>query len=285
MTMEQISEKKSPPDFLESEKYKALQKEVRESVSLGRADKDMDIAPVFNYFEKELIKNGISEVRAEKLFWQTVAEKIKEIRFKGIYRIIRSEIENSGYQLARRLLAEELNRTIEQLSHTLYANLSRKDEALRVLKEEFYKLFPEIEALIEETEEERRTKIKRPSGQLEEDSYEKWEEEKGKYLVEKLEWTVPAGAELVPGLIVQLLDRENGGLQNFKFLELPRFNEDGDLTVEVDSHYNKLSSEMLGSESIEEIKLVDYGLVADAETGLWNSRYKPLLWEVKKENK
>src|SRR3989338_7569106 len=100
---EQISEKKSvQQEFLESEKYVALKKEVFDSVSLGRATKDMDIAPAFDYFEKELNKN---------------------------------------YALARRLLTEELNKTVEELSHTLYANLSRKDAALRILKEEFYKIF------------------------------------------------------------------------------------------------------------------------------------------------
>src|SRR3989344_2742400 len=185
------------------------------------------------------------------------------------------------------MLTEELNKTVEQLSHTLYANLSRKDVALRVLKEEFYKIFPDVESLLEETEEEKRAKIKRPSGELggKEDNYEKWKKEKGKYWVEKLEWPVPAGNELVPGLVIQILDREGGRLHNIKFLEFPQFNKDGDLVVTIDSSYNKLSSEMLGSESIEEIKLADYGLVADVETGLWNSRYKPMLWELSAQKK
>ena len=275
---EQISEKKSvQQEFLESEKYVALKKEVFDSVSLGRATKDMDIAPAFDYFEKELIKNGISEIPAEKLFWQTVTEKIKETRFKFIDKIIRPEIENKEYALARRLLTEELNKTVEELSHTLYANLSRKDTALRILKEEFYKIFPDVESLLEETEEEKRAKIKRPAGELgqgkKEESEEKWEKEKSQYLVEELEWPVPKGRELIPGLTIVLLDRQTDRMENIEFIEYPYF-ENGDLLVKV---------KWYGKDGI--IKLASFGLAADMETGLWNSRYKPLFWEVKQKNK
>src|SRR3989344_1539333 len=98
---EQILEKKPAQDFLKSEKFAALKKEVADSMAsvdiTETGESDRDIAPVFDYFEKELIKNGISEVKAEKLFWQTVVEKIKVTRFKFIYRIIRPEIENRDY--------------------------------------------------------------------------------------------------------------------------------------------------------------------------------------------
>ena len=98
---------------MESEKYKALQKEINEAVSLGRAEKDVDIAPAFDYFEKGVMEGGLSEIQAEKLFWQVVVEKIKEIRFKTICRIIHPEIESGDYVLARKMLMEELNKTIE----------------------------------------------------------------------------------------------------------------------------------------------------------------------------
>lgn len=233
-------------------------------------------------------QQGSSEVQSEKLFWKKVAEEIKETDFRNIYETIFPDIESGDYALARQALREELRKVIAEKNPAMYGNTDQRGSALLVLKEEFYKTFPEIEALLEETEEERGAKIKRPSGELskEEDSYEKWEQKKGKYWVEKLEWPVPAGNELTPGLAIQFLDRESGRLQNIKFLEFPRFNEGGDLAVTIDSHFNKLSSEMLGSEAIEEIKLADYGLVADAETGLWNSRFKPMVWELpKKEEK
>ncbi len=287
---EQVSEKKSSPDFLKSEKYAALQKEVADSVAsvkLTEGEKeDQDMAPVFDYFEKELSKNGISEVQAEKLFWETVAEKIKTIRFKFIYRMIRFEIETKEYALARRIMMEELRNTLQRLSPTLYHNLSKRSMAMVYLKEKFYAMFPEIEALIEETEEEKRAKIKRPTGEygptaqkhVQEQFYqdeedEKWEKEKGQYLVEKRNWEIPKNKDLKPGLKIIFLDRESNREYPMEFLEYPHF-EDGDLFVKI--KWN-------GEE--DNIKLADFGLAPYVETGLWNSRYIPLNWEIKKENK
>lgn len=232
--------------------------------------------------EKKSVREGRSEFQTEKLFWQKVVEEIKETDFRRIYEIIFPDIESENYALARQALKEEFRKIIAEKSPAMYNNTDQRGSAFLVLKGEFYKTFPDVESLLEETEEERRAKIKVPMGGLgsEEDSYEKWEQEKGKYWVEKLEWPVPAGSELVPGLVVQLLDRENGQLYNIKLLDRPRLRGGSDLVVNIDSAYNKLSSEMLGSESIEEIKLADYGLVADSETGLWNSRFKTMLWQL-----
>ena len=284
---EQITEKKSvQQEFLDSEKYAALKKEVADSMqsvdALETGESDRDIAPVFDYFEKEVVKNGFSEVWAEKLFWETVAEKIKEIRFKAIYRIIRPEIENADYLLARRMLMEELNKTIEQLSSTLYRNLSRRSVALTVLKEKFYNTFPEIESLIEETEEERRAKIKKPTGQLGKEDDEMPPPSDGEfregfrdsYLIEERDWKVPDHKELVPGLTIIFWDKQTERIEEMGFRDIPRLGKDGDFFVKV------IWRAVPGL-----INLATFGLMAYAQTGLWNSRYIPKRWEIKKENK
>lgn len=288
MIQEKVSSKSTIEQFKESAKYADLKKEVTDSMAsidvteIGESDRD--IAPVLNYFEEEAINGGLSEVQAEKLFWQTVFEELKETRIRDIYYIIRPDIENKDYAVALRVMTEEFDKIIKQLSHTIFSNLSRKSVALTILKEKFYGLFPEIEALIEGTEENKMAKAKRPAGEygltakkhLEEQFYEdeedaKWEKEKGKYLVKELEWPVPKGSELVPGLVIALSDQEAKRMEDIEFLEYPHF-EDGDLFVKV--KWN-------GEEG--NIKLFNFGLVADAETGLWNSRYKPLLWEIKEK--
>ena len=58
---------------------------------------------------------------------------------------------------------EELNKTIERLSSTLYHNLSRRSVALMILKEKFYDLFPEVESLIEETKEKKGVEAEIPT--------------------------------------------------------------------------------------------------------------------------
>lgn len=274
---EQILEKKSvQEDFLGSEKYTALKKEVSDSMAsvdvLETGESDRDIAPVFGYFEKEAVKWGLSEFQAEKLFWQTVFEEIKETRIQDIYYTIRPDIENKNYAAARRVMTEELSKIIEQLSHTVFSNLSRKSVALTVLKEKFYGLFPEIEALIEETEEEKRAKIKVPPSPPDPEG-EFREGLRDPYLVEELKWLVPKTNELVPGLVVTFSDQGTQRIETIEFLEYPHF-EDGDLFVKV--KWN-------GQEGT--IKLADFGLAAYVETDLWNSRYKSHRWKVKKEKK
>lgn len=229
-------------------------------------------------------REGLLEIQNEKLFWKKIAEEVRETDFRIIYQEIFSDIESGNYVLARQALNEEIKKIIADKNMAMYGDTGQRDLAIIVLKEEFYKLFPEIEALIEETEGERRAKIKRPTREygttaqkhVEEQFYqdkedEKWEEEKGRYLVEELEWPVPSGSELVPGLVIALSDQEAKRMEDIEFLEYPHF-EDGDLFVKV--KWN-------GEEG--NIKLFNFGLAADVETGLWNSRYKPLLWEIKEK--
>ncbi len=280
---EQILEKKLSPDFLESEKYAALKKEVADSMQsvdvLETGESDRDIAPVFDYFEKELIKNGFSEIKAEKLFWQTVAEEIQETRFRDIYYTIRPNIENKDYSSARRVLLKELNKIVEQLSHTLYANLSRKSAALTVLKEKFYKLFPEIESLIEETEEERRVKVKIPTGRLGESEEvlppsegEFREGFRDSYFVEERDWKVPDHKELVGGLVITFMNNRLKISETIELLDIPHLGKGGDFFVKV-----KWNGAIGG------INLADFGILAYAQTSLWNSHYIPIHWETKEK--
>ena len=261
MPIEQIENRRSvQEEFLVSEKYAALKKEVAESMAsvdvLETGESDGDIAPSFDYFEKHLTGEGFMEGQAEKLFWQAVAENLNR-DFQDIYYLVRPDIEKREYNSARQILVQELNKIIEKLSHTLYGNLSRKSVALMVLKEEFYKMFPEFEGINKEEE----------GGKKEQDD-EKWKREKGEYLVEYVIWNVPDGKQLIPGLKIALEDIEAKRMENIEFLEYPHL-EEGELFVKV--KWN-------GAEG--NIKLADFGLAADAETGLWNSRYKPLLWEL-----
>ena len=97
VSIEKIPSKKLlQEEFLASEKYIALQKEVAESIAginFEDANKgNQDRSPLFDYFEKEVQRVGLSELQAERLFWQTVAEQIKESSFRAIYEEIHKAI-------------------------------------------------------------------------------------------------------------------------------------------------------------------------------------------------
>ena len=167
MSLEIPNRKSVQEEFLDSEKYAGLKKEVAESMAsvdvTETGESDRDIAPVFDYFEKELSRNGFLEGQAEKLFWQTVAEKIKP-NFETIYYMMRADIENRDYDSARQIMTQELSKIVGRLSHTLYADLSRKSVALIVFKEEFYKLFPDFKGLAKEKEEKMKNDQKMKNG-------------------------------------------------------------------------------------------------------------------------
>src|SRR3989344_4615425 len=100
---------------------------------------------------KKSAQEDRSEFQTEKLFWKKVAEEIKETDFRRIYETIFPDIESGDYALARQALKEELRKIIAEKSPTMYNNTDQRGSALLVLKEEFYKIFPEIEDLTRET--------------------------------------------------------------------------------------------------------------------------------------
>lgn len=231
--------------------------------------------------EAEADNKDISQVRTEKIFWETVAENTKEIDFRNIYEITHPDIENGNYTLARRDVNEELKKVISRISPLIYGNNDKRSLALIVLKGAFYKLFPEIESLIEETEEERRAKVKIPVGQLGRKDEapplsegEFREELRNPYKVEEETWGVPNQDELVPGLIITFIDRETYGSEVMELLAIPSLGEGGNLFVKV-----KWNGE------VGLINLADFGLRAYAQTGLWNYHYFPKSWKMKNENK
>ncbi|MDO8558924.1 MAG: hypothetical protein Q7R84_01185 [bacterium] len=230
--------------------------------------------------QNKSVSEGLSEVQAEKLFWRKVAEEIKETDFRRIYETIFPDIESGNYALARQALKEELRKIIAEKNPAMYSNTDQRGSALLVLKEEFYKLFPEIEDLLEETEEERRAKIKRPTGQLgESEETPSYSEEEFReplrdpYLVEEKNWEVPKERDLIPGLTIIFTDKENGRSETIEFVDWT-YVQNGDFYVRV-----KWNGENRA------IRLADFGLVPYNEVELWNSRYIPTHWELKKENK
>ena len=225
-------------------------------------------------------RERLSEFQTEKLFWKKVAEEIKETDFRRIYKTIFPDIESGNYALARQAFKEELRKVVAEKSPTMYSNTDQRGSALIILKEEFYKLFPELEFLIEETEEEKRAKIKISTGQLGKSDDEMPPPSEGEfregfreqYLVEDLDWEIPKRDEFIPGLTIIFKDRMAQLKETIEFIDIPHLRPDGDFDVKV--KWND-------QEGL--IKLADFGLLAYSGTGLWNSRYIPEHWEIKKK--
>ncbi|MDP3730880.1 MAG: hypothetical protein Q8R34_00015 [bacterium] len=234
---------------------------------------------------KKSPQEGLSEVQAEKLFWKKTVEEIKETDFRHIYEIIFSDIESGNYVLARQVLNEELKKIIAKVSPTMYGNTSQRGFALMVLKEEFYKIFPEIEDLTRETKEESESEVKDPTVRLGEpvemDIPAEGEFREGfrnPYLVEKLEWPEKLPTEFVLGLAGVIFDQKLERLITIEFLERAYYKGD-DLFAKV-----KIGEKLGLAAVVKEIKLADYGLAANAKTGLWNSRFIPASrWQIKKD--
>lgn len=266
---------KTLEQFLKSKEYLDLKKEIADSVKieLQNPERGGDIEPLTRLLDSELEGYNISAVQKERLFWDMVADSLKESVFETIYKKIYKLIEDGQNEAAEQTINKDLADIIKQLSPTIHRKLDKRGPALIELKNKFFEFLPEVGVLIMGAKEGKKLLTKVPGGKfMEQEEKERGDKKKPPEhprFVKERTWEVPALEEIKPGLVVEYKNIKLGSKSQFIVRSFPGKDTSGGLFIMADESEPLLRHKVF---------LADKGIVPSYKTGLWNGWYRPTKW-------